>query len=662
MLTLGLAGGLDPVYETRLDTPENYTYDGAAVLVEDGRVVAAIEEERLNRIKRSNKFPVQAIQFCLEQRGINASDIDLIAYYVHETAANGLLSRLYLANSDIERRIDARTLMSELLGRKLHCRIDPGRLRFFQHKLTHAASVMAQSGFDESLIFVNDNVGGLFLGHRDNKGKVCLEPIVELPASKSLWRFCQGVLLFLGLGLFEEYKALALAPYGDVATYNPLYKRLYELLPNGDYTLHRDQIDLLIGQVDPRQRHQPFSQTHKDLAASLQHAMQEIVLHVLGHYRHKTGQRNLCMAGGMAENSSINSYILYSALFDQVFVHPAAYDSGCALGAALLASCEGDIAKNVRVQDVYWGTGIGTEHEMMAELERWHGFLNFESFPNVGRRTAELIAQGAVVGWVQGRSEFGSHALGNRNVLADPRFEENRSRVNKILGRQEDYRPLASSVLEEHAQELCELPAGTATFPFMTFAVRVHEDKRSLLRATTHMDGMTRLQTVSQDTNSRFWGLIEAFKELTGAPALLSASFNNSVEPVVDTVQDAVVSFLTTDLDYLVVGNFVAKKCTPTWEDWLSLRLSLPPQVQLIRMKGHMERQQMASRNELRTSYDPQRRRGISKELGDLLINLDGETWVGELLRQGASEAQRKQALLSELIQLWSERFVTMYP
>ncbi|HKH21492.1 MAG TPA: carbamoyltransferase N-terminal domain-containing protein, partial [Gammaproteobacteria bacterium] len=297
MLTLGFAGGLDPVHEDFMDTPDNYTYDGAAVLIEDGRVIAASEEERLNRIKHSNKFPTQSIRFCLKQRGVGIQDIDLIAYYVNEEAANSLLSRLYLAMPGIEPRIDARTLLAVTLGRELGCEISPTKIRFYQHKLTHAVSAMALSGFDESLVFIIDNAGGVFLGRRENEA-VSLESIVAIPPSKSLGRFCQSVFPFLGLGLFDEYKAMALAPHGDPKVYEPLFRSFYELLPNGDYALHLDRVYMLMGKVDPRPKHKEFSQAHKDIAASLQQALEEIVLHVLRHYRQATGQRNLCMAGG----------------------------------------------------------------------------------------------------------------------------------------------------------------------------------------------------------------------------------------------------------------------------------------------------------------------------------------------------------------------------
>jgi carbamoyltransferase len=661
MLTLGLAGGLDPVHDDSLDTPDNYTYDGAAVLVEDGRIVAATEEERLNRIRHSNKFPFQSIRFCLEQHGARIQDVDRIAYYVHEEAANALLARLYLSRPEIEPRVDARTMLAAILGRGLGSEIDAARIRFFQHKLTHAVSAMHHSGFNESLVFVIDNAGGVFLGRREPTGGVTLESIAAIPPGKSFGRFCHAILPFLGMGLFDEYKALALAPYGDAETYESLFKSFYELLPNGDYALHLDRVGALIGKVGPKRKDQEFAQTHKDIAAAMQRAMEEIALHVLRHYRQSTGQRNLCMAGGMVENTSTNGAILYSGLFDDVFVHPAAYDSGCAVGAGLLASYEGGASANTgQVSHVYWGNGIGSEPQIARELQAWRGFLDFEKAPDVAMRAAEMIAEGGVVGWVQGRSEFGSHALGNRNVFVDPRSEESRHRLNKALRRSENYRPLAPAVLEENAREFFDLPAGRDSFPFAAFTVKVRDNKRNLLPATTHVDGTARVQTVSRETNPAFWALIRAFKEITGIPALASASFNSSAEPVVDSVNDAIVSFLTTGLDFMVVGDFIVKKRVPTWDDQVSLLVSLPPYVKLWRIKGFVERKRGATRDEIRTSYNSQFRLSISGELCELLLTLDGEKSLRDLLGADAAKSDRNQSLVSELNQLWSERLIVL--
>lgn len=663
MLALGLAGGLDPVHEEFLDSPENYTYDAAAVLVENGKVVAAIEEERLNRIKRSNKFPLQALKFCLQQRGVRIQDIDRIAYYVNEEAANVLLSRLYLMKPEIGRRFNARTLLATTLGRLLQAEIDPARLCFFQHKLMHAIGVADHSGFNESLVLIIDNSGGVYHARRQHDGSVSLDSLAAMPPSKSLGRFCEAVLPFLGLGQLEEYKAMMLAPYGNPATYAPLIENLYELLPEGDYVFHLERIFGLLDHIEPRRKGSEPAQTHKDLAASLQRAMEKIVLHVLQHYRQVTGLKHLCIAGGMAENSATNGRVLDSGMFDRVFVHPAAYDSGCALGAALLASYEKPVPNgNGRVHEVFWGADAGNDVQIQAELQKWHNFIQFEKVPDIAHHAARLIAEGAVVGWIQGRTEFGSHALGNRNVFADPRNIESKDRVKKALGLQDSCWPFSPAVLEENAGEFFELAAAPDTFQFKTFVTRIRADKRNVVPATTHVDGSARLQTVSRQVNPRYWELIKAFKDITGVPVLLNTSLNSCNEPMVATLEDGIVTFLTSGIDYLIVGDFVARKCTPTREDHLSLTLSLPPYVKVFRSKGHSERQKGSTRDEIRTSYDAQFRRRISPELSNLLLAIDGGTSLRKLLEKTGTVEQTEQALLAELSQLWSERLVQMRP
>ncbi len=473
MLTLGLAGGLDPVYEARLDTPENYTYDGAAVLAEDGVVVAAIEEARVDRIKRSNKFPAAAIRFCLEERGVRPEDLDRIAYYAHEEAANQLLGRLYLAMPEIVPRLDARSLLAAVLERELRSKIDPAKLRFFQHKLTHAAGALAQSGFDEALVLILDNSGGLFRGGRDEGGAIRLEEIVVMPPARSTTRLCQTMLPLLGLGPLDEQQAVAMAPQGDPASFRPTFRGFYELLPNGDYTLRLERLGQLVGKIEPRGKQGP-GQQHRDLAAALQEAVEEIVLHVLRHHRAATGLRHLVLAGGIVENSRTNGKVLGSGLFEEVFAHPAVSDAGCALGAALLAAEEaGHPVPRQRVHHVHWGRQVGGNAEVAAELARWRGFLDFEQASDVSRHTAGLLNGGTVAGWVQGRSEFSPRSLGNRSVLADPRPPGNGARIDALLCRAAGSVAIGPAVLEEAAAELFELPAGTAALPFMTFGVGV---------------------------------------------------------------------------------------------------------------------------------------------------------------------------------------------
>jgi carbamoyltransferase len=312
---------------------------------------------------------------------------------------------------------------------------------------------------------------------------------------------------------------------------------------------------------------------------------------------------------------------------------------------------------------VYWGSDIGTNDEISAELARWEGLITFEKSPNVAAHAAQLMANGHAIGWVQGNSEFGPRALGNRSILADARPAENKGRINQMVKKREAYRPFAPSVLEEDASEFFDIPPGGESLPFMIFVVNVREDKRQLLGAITHVDGTARVQTVSREANPRYWELIKAFKDLTGVPVLLNTSFNNNVEPIVDSVRDSVVSFLTTGLDYLVVGDFVAKKCAVNWQDRLSLEVSLPEYTRIQQTRAYTSPGQMTVTCAIRTTFDSQVHVPVSHRLCELLMTLEGRESIQELFEKNGIVAEsEKQNLLNELHELWVSRLVRLEP
>jgi carbamoyltransferase len=659
MLSIGLSGGFNRYFDNTFELPRSAVHDGAAALVENGEIVTAIEEERLNRIKHSNKFPEHALRYCLDRRGLDIQDVDRFSFYSTEECADALLAVQHLNQRDLLHRVNARTLLCQLLSEAFDHPIDPARIVFKRHHLCHGASASALSGFERSLVLAIDGFGDFLSGVVATAESSSLTEIASLAENQSLGVLYVEVIRFLGYQQFDEYKVMGLAPYGDPAVYRPVLRRLYELLPNGDYALHLDRVvPVMLGAVEVRKTGQPVTRRHMDLAAALQEALETIVLHVLRHYRAETRLRKLCLAGGVALNCTMNGRIARSGLFDDVFVQPAAHDAGCALGGALLAAHdEGYPAKCGRLQHVYWGTDIGGQAEVEAELKAWQGFLRFERSDEVTREAAALLAGGEVLGWVQGRSEFGPRALGNRSILADPRPAENRERINQMVKKREAFRPFAPSVLEEDAAEFFDLPEGFGALPFMLFVVDVRPDKRALLPATTHIDGTARVQTVSRATNRRYWDLIAEFKELTGIPVLLNTSFNNNVEPIVDSTADAVVSFLTTELDRLVIGDFVVRKRTPAEKDWLALRVSLPPHIEVRRTKGFVSADRAETVSELRSVYDSVR---ISSALGELLAELDGEQMVGELLDQ--AHASERPALIEELARMWALRKVRLRP
>lgn len=659
MLTLGLCGGLDSVHEQAFDTPSNYTYDGAAVLLENGSVLAAFEEERLNRIKHSNKLPVQAIARCLCTRDVDLTDIDLIALYVDEKSANEQLSRFRLARPDLAPRLDARALFAKLLGQAFDCQLAPGTLRFFEHKLAHAMAAMAQSGFAESLVYVIDNAGGVFAGSHGRDGTVTLAPVMATAPTMSIQKLFHAVFPFLGLGLFDEYKAMALAPYGDPSVYASLIAPLYELRPCGQYLLHLNQVEGLVGNVEPRQRSEDFTQAHKDLAASLQHAMEDIVLHVLANAKHVTGIERVCLAGGMAENSSTNGRIIYTDLFREVFVHPAAYDAGCALGAALLAAQEIGTLPAARVHGVAWGSEVGKTAEISARLKCWSGFVTVEHHDHIELAAAQRLARGDVIGWAQGRAEFGSHALGHRTALADPQRPDATVCLARALRRSTPYRPFGLAVIEEEAEQLFDLRGGPDAFRFMAAAARARDRTRALLPSGVHVDGTARLHIVARETSPHYWALLRSFQELTGVPALLTASLNTEFEPTAETIDDAMATFLTSELDGLVLGSCMVNRSAPTWRDRLDRLVSLPPYARIMRIRLQEQGDDLLG-HEIRTSYDPPRRRAVCAELGDALGALGRAIPAAKLLN--AYPHARQLELMDELETLWAERLIVLMP
>lgn len=664
MLILGFSGGLNQAHEAPPDLRRAFMHDGAAVLVEDGQVVAAVEEERLNRIKHSSKFPSRAIRYCLESRGIRLQDVDRIAYYATEKYCNELLSRLFVSQPDFKKFVDARTLVRQLLEREFRYAVAPDKVSFVRHHMAHAVSAFAMSGFEESLVLAIDGSGDHLSGFVGLGSGNTVSELVTFPQSKSLGLFYLDIIAFVGYSNFDEYKVMGLAPYGDPSTYRPLLKTFYTLLPEGNYELHFDRIPSLFGRIDVRKKGEPFTQAHKDLSAALQEALEDITLHILRYHREKTGLRKLCISGGVAHNCTMNGKVLYSGLFDDLFVQPAAHDAGTALGAALHAYYEAvPAAKCQRMTDVYWGPELGEDKHITEELAAWTPFISYERSPDVARQTAELIANGAVVGWVQGRSEFGPRALGNRSIVADPRPSSHKDLINRMVKKREGYRPFAPSALEEDAREFFDLPAGVQRLPYMIFVVNVREDKRAVLGATTHVDGTARLQTVSKADNPRYWSLINAFKTITGVPVLLNTSFNNNVEPIVDSVRDSVVCFLTTEVNYLVVDNYIVQKKQPTLEDQLSLTVALPPYTKLYQIHGHVERDRIETVSEARNTFDVHFRHRISERMYALLVHANGKRTVGELLREGrVDEPAAQQPLVQELMDLWARRIVELVP
>lgn len=703
MFCLGISGGLNRVHEDRAYSfPPALGHDGAAALFENGRLVAAIEEERLNRIKHSNKFPVRAIRHCLDSAGIALGDVERIGFFLTESYCDALLANMAEWGGNMNRDrgsaqamrlvegIDLsapllagpvrgtggkrpggrasstsgiRSVVGGLLEREFAAPVDHNRITFVRHHLAHAISAAAMSGFDESLVLVVDAFGDASSGMVARANGSAVTEIESFGSQHSIGYFYLNVCQFLGYSLFDEYKVMALAPFGDAATFRSVLRASYHPLPNGRYEIdHNRMAFALYKRLSVRKKADPISQEHKDLAAALQEALEDIVFHVVRWHREATGLRRLCFAGGVAHNCSLNGRLLNSGLFDEIFVQPAAHDAGCALGAGMLTSQEAGSAVPVaRLRDVYLGSDIGPVDEVNAELARWSSMLTATHCQSIAETTAHLLAQGAVVGWVQGRSEFGPRALGNRSIVADPRPALNKERINLMVKKREEYRPFAPSVLEERAGEFFELPPGANRLPFMTFVMKVRPERRAELGAITHVDGTARLQTVAKADNPRYWELIDCFGKLTGVPIVLNTSFNNNVEPIVETVEDAMVSFLTTELDYLVVGDYLVSKRALPVEAWLTAHLSLPPYVRLFQTRAVGESGHMETIFEVGTSSGRAGRVAVSGDVWHCLNGSVGQP-IGLTLADHLVPAERQQACAAELLELWSKRLVCLRP
>jgi len=666
MYVLGLGGGLDRLHELKYEFPEDMAHDAAAVLLKDGRVVAAIEEERLNRIKHTNKLPLRAIRFCLETAGIAMNEIDKISIYGNEGNYNALLKQKYLQQSGrTEPFSDMRATVRRIIAEEFGHTPDAGSIEFVPHHAAHAMSAYAMSGFDESLILTidgqGDGISGMVFTGKGRK----MEEHHKFYEKDSLGFFYLEVIRYLGYSMFDEYKVMGLAPYGDPSKYGKYFKRLYTLLPEGKYSIHFNHISLLYDLFPPRRKGEPFSQVHQDIAAALQQSLEEIVFHIVTHYREHTKLNKLCLAGGVAHNCSMNGKLLYSGQFDDIFVQPAAHDAGSVLGAALYTYHKAQPeAQPVKLDHLYWGTDVANQGDVEIErlLNDWSSYIEFTKEPDIYNTAASLLADGKVIGWVQGRSEFGPRALGNRSILADPRPADNKQIINAMVKKREGYRPFAPSVLEEHADAYFELPDGVKRFPFMIFVLNVRPERRELLGAITHVDGTARVHTVSKATNAPYWSLIQAFHERTGVPMLLNTSFNNNAEPIVDSAYDAIVCFLTTGLHYLVIGDYLIAKKDAGPAQLAGLIPELPEHVVLTQANQYTAPGEKNTLYSIGVNYSDKYNGEIAPEMFGLLQASDGVQTVGRLMGELAVPAGRQTGLLAEMNELWSRRLVRLYP
>lgn len=666
MLILGISGGVAFPYEENLyDMRFALLHDSSAVLVRDGQVVAAIEEERLTRIKHTDTAPINAMKFCLDSCGATIDDVDKIAVYIKEDTLNSLLETNFVEHANQSAFLNAREYIHRIVSKAFGKDIDDEKICFVPHHTAHAESAYYMSGFDSSLVLSIDGAGDdLSLVVQSRKGN-SVSILCQNPLSKSLGGLYLEVIKYLGYNSFDEYKVMGLAPYGNPKKYRRLFKKLYSLKPDGQYEIYLQYLNpILFNLALPRRKGEPFTQIHKDIAASLQEGLEIIVMHILEYYQKTTGHKKLCMAGGVAHNCALNGKILYSGLFEDIFVQPAAHDAGCALGAALwLSQKEKKVILKERQEHVYWGKNIGTNDSIEKKLKCWEGFIEYKKLDNVVKYVAELLANGSVIGWVQGNSEFGPRALGNRSILADPRPSENKNIINMMVKKREAYRPFAPSILEEYVTEYYEVPTKYQKFPFMNFVLKTKQEKQSLLGAITHVDGTARVQTVSKNINKKYWELIEEFRKITGIPILLNTSFNNNAEPIVDSLDDSIVCFLTTKLHYIVIGDYFISRKVITTNSYLDMTIALPVHVQLQQYKKFISFDKMDTTYEIMCHHPRESKIKISKEVYKLLLEVNKKVTVKALVKElGYENSIKCEQIINELISLWEARMILLKP
>jgi carbamoyltransferase len=550
----------------------------------------------------------------------------------------------------------------DLFNRHLNWDLSPERFVFVEHHLAHATSAFAMAPYDEALVVTLDGVGdGLAGTVYVGEGRQ-LTRIFELQPADSLGLLYMAAIEFLGYRFFDEYKVMGLAPYGDPGRFRPIFDQICVLQPEGRFSVNSEKLRLLDSLGPPRRAGEPFTQVHRDLAAALQESIERAVFHQLRHYQDQTRLGNLCLAGGVAHNSTLIGKLLCGRLFDSVFVQPAAHDSGCALGAALSVHRELRPDQPTEVlSHLYWGTDLGTSDAVFEELLRWKGLIEIHPVEDPSTEAANLIAEGKIIGWAQGRSEFGPRALGNRSILADPRRAENKDLINEMVKNRESYRPFAPSVLEEYAGQFFEVPEGSSA-AYMTFTVPVRHAMRPQLPAITHIDGTARIQTVSRDTNERYWRLIEAFRQRTGVPVVLNTSFNHNHEPIVDSVEDAITCLLTTGLTHLIIDRYLVIKRPAKPAIVSELVPTLPEHVQLVYCQQIRPGKGLKHLYRLESTVAKNTIRPVGAGTYKTLTYAIGRNCSlgAALARDSAASGHEK--VCEELFQLWIERLICLVP
>lgn len=584
-------------------------HDSSACLVKDGVIVAAAQEERFSRKKHDSTFPVNAITYCLSEKNLQQHDIDLVVFYEKPFLKFERLLETYLAfapkgftsfaksmplwiKDKLFQRKNIVSALKTIWGDDSNI---TDRLLFSEHHLSHAASAFFPSPFERAAVLTLDGVGewttsSLAIGNNNN-----LKVIKEIHFPHSIGLLYSAFTYYTGFKVNSgEYKVMGLAPYGEPRFVDLIKDNLIDICEDGSFQMDMNYFDYSTGLKmtnakfnrlfggPARHPESQLTQREMDLAASVQKVTEEVVVKLARGVAKETGERNLCLAGGVALNCVANGSLLREKIFDNVWIQPAAGDAGGALGAALAAyHMHKDRPRHHSSQrDQMHGSYLGPEFssdQIESSLKNLGAVYHKHSEQMLIDQTAAALAEGKAVGWMQGRMEFGPRALGNRSIIADPRSPKMQKQLNLKVKFRESFRPFAPSVLAESVADWFEHDGDS---PYMLLVADVHESQRleitagqkklygieklnvprSSIPAVTHVDYSARLQTVHKETNPRYHKLIKKFSDITGCPLVVNTSFNVRGEPIVCTPEDAFRCFMGNDLDLLVIGNFILSK------------------------------------------------------------------------------------------------------
>ncbi len=561
-------------------------HDSAACLLKDGKLIAAVEEERFTQIKHGKRpipfstfeLPFHAIDYCLKTANIHLNDVDHIAYSFDPSLLLGkhngsgeisipltpgkgfdhaewtspwdplFLSSIVNAPGQL---IDG--YPHHLQPRFINTVRGKAKWHFTEHHIAHAASAFFPSPYEHAAVLTLDGRGEIATTTYNLGSGTELTRIGQVNMPYSLGLLYERLTTYLGfLHSSDEYKVMALASYGKPVFIND-FREMIQIGDNGMYTITNENLEERFGPA--RLKNDPFTKHHFDIAHSLQYVLEETVLELVNWLHKETNEKNLCLAGGIALNCVLNARIRDKSAFENVWVQPAAGDAGTALGAAIWTDLQEEKmpGKKFVMSHAYWGPEYSDQE--IEKFLKW-AKVPYRKMDDVARETAEILADNKIIGWYQGRMEFGPRALGSRSILASPIDPSMQAKLNEVKDR-EDFRPVAPVVLEEDAHEWFE---NASYSPYMLFIHNVLPEKADKIPAVRHVDGTARIQTINRDQHPRYYDLLKAFKELTGVPVLVNTSFNTLGKPIVCTPRHALECFWSSPFDSLVMGSFLIQK------------------------------------------------------------------------------------------------------